>query len=183
MHDDILLQAFHDACNTPSDINEHVSTLASLAKGCRSVTEFGVRGGVSTIGFLQGMRDSGAVYTGYDLNPPPAKLAELAKLGQIVYTHTQQSTLTTAAIQPTDLLFIDTLHTHDQLLAELHRHGDQSQRWIVLHDTVTYGMFGEGGGWGLVPAFQEWLQENPHWKHSFTHQNNNGLTVMERGGA
>jgi predicted O-methyltransferase YrrM len=176
---DLLWHAFSDACNTPSDINEHVLTLAALAGLCKTVTEFGVRDGVSTTGLLHGLRDVGT-YTGYDLEAPPPKLKALAVAGGVKYTHVRHSTLTTARIQPTDLLFIDTLHTYGQLLAELRLHGSRANRWIVLHDTETYGMIGEDGGWGLIPAYQDWLRENPQWKHAHTYKNNNGLTVLER---
>jgi hypothetical protein len=46
-------------------------------------------------------------------------------------------------IIPTDMLFIDTLHTGEQLETELERHHDKVMRYIVLHDTTTFAMRGE----------------------------------------
>lgn len=48
----IFLKEFVYACIIPGDINEHVPLLYGLAKDCNSVTEFGVRKGVSTRAFL-----------------------------------------------------------------------------------------------------------------------------------
>ena len=47
-----IAQEFIQACLTPSDINEHLPRLYDLAKTCKSVTELGVRDGVSTRAFL-----------------------------------------------------------------------------------------------------------------------------------
>ena len=59
-----LEELFKKACSTESDINQHVSTLKEYSSfpfsGCRSVAEFGVRGGISTIGLLSGLK------VGYD---------------------------------------------------------------------------------------------------------------------
>jgi glycosyltransferase involved in cell wall biosynthesis len=54
---------------TPSDINEHLDVLKALATGKASVTEFGTRGGNSTVAFLAAQPDR---LTCYDLNPCPA---------------------------------------------------------------------------------------------------------------
>ena len=79
-------------------------------------------------------------------------------------------------ITPTDLLFIDTDHSYKQLSAELELHGNKSQKYIICHDTTTYGD-------KLVPAIFEFLNKNngdwimdKHFKH------NNGLTILKRNG-
>src|SRR5262245_5381518 len=43
---------YHQACSTPSDINEHLPILSELAQRCDHVTEFGRRTGNSTIAFI-----------------------------------------------------------------------------------------------------------------------------------
>ena len=92
-------------------------------------------------------------------------------------------------IEPCDLLFIDTLHTYVQLVKELELHGNKSRKYIIFHDTKTFGHRDElqcthctGRGPGLQPAIDEFLEANYHWKvlEVFTH--NNGLTVLERRG-
>ena len=99
-------------------------------------------------------------------------------------------------IEETDLLFIDTLHRYGQLKLELKKHSSKCKKYIILHDTTTFGDVGETasklmidpvtGGMqliprkGLWPAVEEFLKENKNWKlkERFTH--NNGLTVLER---
>lgn len=83
-----------------------------------------------------------------------------------------------------DLLFIDTLHTRDQLEAELQRWSDSVRKLIVLHDTVTYGRRGEDGREpGLLAAVAFWLRQGKgqkKWRLRQHYLNNNGLMVLER---
>lgn len=166
------------ACDTPSDINEHLPTLAALVPAGGHVTEMGVRRGVSTVAWLYG---GPAAYVGYDVNAAPPRLRELAALEGIQYEHRVASTLEVRPTEPTDILFIDTLHTYSQLRYELGIHGRSARRNIVLHDTATYGNHDEGGGGrGLRPAIADWLAWNPEWFIAADYPNNNGLAVLER---
>ena len=83
-------------------------------------------------------------------------------------------------IDETDLLFIDTRHTAEQLWSELDRHALKVRRWIVLHDTQIFGERGEDGGPGLLPAIRRFLNENPEWSVVHHTQANHGLTVLSR---
>ena len=69
----------------------------------------------------------------------PARLAPLAGRTDFHFTVGDTKAID---IEETDLLFIDTLHTYDQLAAELARHGMKARRWIVLHDTTTFATNG-----------------------------------------
>jgi hypothetical protein len=83
-------------------------------------------------------------------------------------------------IEPTELLFIDTLHTYGQLKGELDRHAGKVKKWIILHDTETFGIKSEiEGESGLWPAVEEFLAAGG-WKIVERRTNNNGLTVLER---
>ena len=70
-----IVNAIYDqSCSNSSDINEHVPTLMKYAKECSSVVEMGVRGGVSTIGFIKGLCENNREekqYTGVDLYKYP----------------------------------------------------------------------------------------------------------------
>ena len=85
-------------------------------------------------------------------------------------------------IPPTDLLFIDTWHTYNQLKKELELHGNQAQKYLVFHDTYTFGLCGEDGrdAKGLLSAVIEFVMANPHWRFHTYRTNNNGLTILER---
>ena len=81
-------------------------------------------------------------------------------------------------IEPTDLLFIDTLHTYDQLIKELELHGNKSKKFIIIHDTETFG--GNKKKKGLEHAYKEFLTNNENWSLLEHFANNNGLTVLKR---
>ena len=83
-------------------------------------------------------------------------------------------------IEETDLLFIDTWHVYDQLREELRRHAGRASRYVVLHDTTTFGERGEVAGHaGLWPAVEEYLALG-RFALAARYENNNGLTVLRR---
>lgn len=187
-------------CSAPSDINEHLPTLRALADQCKSVTEMGVRWVVSTWAFLNSNTES---IVSIDICDPseyryapefnlrsPSDLAviqELARAANKQYVFIKASTLQ-ITIDPTDLLFIDTLHSYYQLKNELLLHGNQANKYIVLHDVETFKYRDEILGYtaiktehtGLKMAIDEFLSQNPHWKIKNWYTNNNGLCVLER---
>ena len=172
-----LQEEYVNACNESTDINEHIPFLYQLAKECDSIVEFGVRTGKSTRAFLY----SGTPLKSYDLELN-SELEDLffytKQQGQDVdYIHANVLEIN---IEPVDLLFIDTWHVHDQLKQELKLHGNKANKYIVFHDTFTFGLVGEDGGMGLIPAIMEFLMENSHWHVKYFFTNNNGLTVLER---
>jgi hypothetical protein len=162
------------------DINEHMLRLAQLARECEHVTEFGVRTGMSTYSFLHGLSNKpDAKLRSYDLHDFFNVYAIRNQL-EIDWTFRQGSTLEADVIEPTDLLFIDTLHTYAQVKGELERHGNQASKYIVFHDTVAFGIVGEDNGTGINLAIQEWMRDNEHWRVLEHHENCNGLTILAR---
>jgi hypothetical protein len=166
---------YSEAASTPSDISEHVPTLARLATGKR-VVEFGVRSGVSTVAFLSGKPAS--LYS-YDVNrcPRAGEIRSFAgSLGVPFAIMLGDSTKTEV---DADVCMIDTLHTAAQLRAELANLAPKTRERIVLHDTVTFGEVGEDGGPGLLSPLME-LVAGGQWTIAEHHRNNNGLTVLRR---
>ena len=81
------------------------------------------------------------------------------------------------------LLTLDTRHTYEQLQAELAMHGDKAERWMIFHDTVTFGSRGEDGSEpGLMMAIDEFLEEHYEWVVKEVFNNNNGLLILEKKG-
>jgi hypothetical protein len=88
------------------------------------------------------------------------------------------------AIEPTDFLFIDSIHTADRLASELNVHGPKVARFIAIRGT---GAFGESGKCppeapckGLFHAIKPWLNRNPGW-FVYSHTDKlYGLTVLGR---
>ncbi len=166
-----------EAKQLPSDINEHVERLRELGEKCSHVTEFGTRSGVSTTA-LAAARPKKLVC--YDLVRGDIDHIEQAARDADVEFVFHVQDVRHVSIEPTDLLFIDTLHVYDQLKLELALHADKA-RCIVLHDTETFGQYGElPGSIGLWPAVAEFLGDHPEWTLHERRANNNGLTVLLR---
>ena len=175
-----MSEAFDILTRTATDINEHLPMLYFLAQQCDHVTEFGVRTGASTLAFLHGLQGRPATLRSYDINDQYGVQDTLTRWTRVEWTFSICSTLSITRIEPTDLLFIDTLHNYDQVRQELALHGDAARRWIVFHDTETFGTVGDDGGRGINQAITEWLEAKPEWRIVYRTHRNNGLTVIER---
>jgi len=190
MNKEQILKNYENAKNTPSDINEHVETLFNLAKEVEHITEMGVRNVVSTWAFM--LRDPKKLI-GIDIHTN--ENVEAAKLIYPKWEFIEGDTLI-VNIKKTDLLFIDTLHIYTQLKNELNKHAKNVKKYIVLHDTTTYGHTDEPTSWqtpeimsnykiddnkrGLKPALEEFLATNEDWYIFKEYTNNNGLTILKR---
>ncbi len=187
----LIDREYRNERDTKSDINEHVHDLLTLAEDCTHVTEFGSRFGASTRAFLKAPVSVRA----YDLeiHKPLAELFKVArKVGKDV-EYTKGNTLQ-ILIEPTDLLFIDTWHSQQQLRNELQLHGNAARKYLAFHDTHTYGVRDEQQDWaanpdrkamdkqGLLPAIIDFVIKNPHWSFKMHKMNCNGLTVLQRRG-
>jgi hypothetical protein len=182
-------QMYRTACATPSDINEHLPILRELASKCRHVTEFGLRWATgSTIAFLAAQPET---FVSWDLEPTAVVSQQVLNLirarGRTSFQPRCGDTLKIAPIEPTDLLFIDTLHTGKHLYAELKRHVEPRRsplsvrKYLVFHDTQTFRYVGEDGQpGGLVDAIREFQLHHawPHWELLHDFKNNNGLAVL-----
>jgi cephalosporin hydroxylase len=179
-------ELYQRARSTPSDIWEHLELLSRLSSMCGHVTEFGVRHGISTTVLLHGRPDS---MISYDIRPLMSsdELAAAAAEAGIQFRFCVADVLT-VQIEPTDFLLTDTLHTFDQLAAELRLHAGNVRRFIAIHDTSTFGDRGGGEAGddeaatkvGVWPAIAQFLRNQRSWKLLFHFTNNNGLTVLER---
>jgi len=191
----ILEDKYNWAETEVSDINEHIPTLKKYAEGCETVIEMGMRNIVSTWGLMAGKPKrliSIDLYHpqmyGGNINEVYAAAAECG----VHFDFRLESTLTNE-IEECDFLFIDTLHTYEQLKQELFRHGNKAKKFLGFHDTETFGtkdevrnerLFGKGMGFdateGLNKAISEFMAANPHWTTEKVFTNNNGLTILKR---
>lgn len=177
-----LEEEYQAALKEESDISEHLPTLRELAMECESITEFGVRYGASTRAFLV----TGKKLRSYDIYKISMVIELFDHAKQLGYDveYISASTLY-LDIEQTDILFIDTLHCYPQLRDELFWNADKVNKYIVLHDTVTYGHRDEievhrYSKQGLIPAIEEFLEYNKKWQIKHHYENNNGLMVLER---
>ncbi len=94
------------------------------------------------------------------------------------------------------MLFIDTLHTYNQLIQELDLHSNKVLKYIILHDTLTFGRKDEDvyshasdliknkltEKMGLMTAIEDFLitTNGNNWEIHDHYDNNNGLTILKR---
>lgn len=192
---------FYEKClNTKSDINEHLPVLKELASRCNTVVEFGVRTGVSTMALLMGKPKK---LLSFDVSPFGSKdlYDNYADLLDVSFAFHQENVLTTTKVPSCDMIFIDTLHSYLQLSLELFLHAYKANKYIVFHDTISFAGHDEGqvdtrvlsgmamslvrniennGKRGLLPAINEFLEQNPEWSIAASYTHNNGLLVLER---
>lgn len=173
-------------CEMPSDIHEHLPLLRKLAADCNHVTEFGSRwANGSTIAFLAAQPKT---FVAWDLNPEMVISKQMQSLVQVAGTTRFQPRVGNTLeiiIEPTDMLFIDTLHTGRQLLSELERHCDPKdarvKKYLAFHDTELFGMVGEDGKPGLRTAIRQFQKyfAFPLWCQLHDLKNNSGLIVLK----
>jgi hypothetical protein len=180
---------FQNLSKTKSDINEHLVTLRKYAEDCDHITEMGTRYVCSTWAFVIAKPKKVVCYdilTNLDLNKVNQRLDEIklhSKNLDVDFTFNLQNVLE-VEIEETDLLFIDTYHEYNQLKKELSLHSKKVKKYLVFHDTTTFGVHGETfkepNTVGIMPAINEFLIENKDWVLHEKFENNNGLTILKK---
>jgi FkbM family methyltransferase len=178
----IAEKKYVELCAIPSDINEHLPTLQNYASKCDHITELGVRKGVSTWAFLASSANN---LISVDINYPEEYGGNIVEIRRAAEEQGKEFNFILAddldiTLGDTDLLFIDTLHVYRHLKAELTLHAQKARKFIIMHDTESFGMVGADGNTGLFNAIHEFLRGHPEWQIREIFTNNNGLTVMER---
>jgi len=175
-----------------TDINEHLSTLKGYSEKYSHISEMGVRWGSSTIAFLYGNPDK---LISYDIQKTN-EINEIINLSKTIETNfifNEEDTLS-IDIETTDVLFIDTLHTYNQLFSELIKHSEKVKYHILLHDTVSFREKDEvlynhasvmvknmkNSKKGLYSAVTDFITTNDDWFIEKEYKNNNGLMVLSR---
>lgn len=173
---ELLKQDFKDGKILPTDwlgdSLERFEIYSHYASKCKTVTEFGVYTGSSTIAFLLGkpnkMRSYDITDRFFKLRP---QIEQICKEENIDYKFSLGNSLK-IKIEETDFLFIDTKHEYEHALAELNRHSPMVQKYIALHDT---------GNWpGVFKAVAKFLELNRDWFICYHCNKNSGLTILER---
>lgn len=170
---EILQREYVFACNTVSDINRHVPVLHKLAQECDSVVELGVRTGVSTRAFLP----LNVKLRSYDIEED-SRVTELFRVAANQGKDMQyiMGDSLKIDIEPADMMFVDTVHSYEQVSAELARHGHKIRKYIAFHDTFVFGL----GQENVLSAVIDYVMKNPEWEFYHYDTENNGLTVIKR---
>ena len=182
-----IIDIYNNLCNEKSDIHEHLPTLKKYAEKCNHITEMGVRTVVSTWAFLLA-RPKYLKSIDIAYHPNIELVKKLSQEENINFEFLLQDT-TNNEIENTDLLFIDTLHTYEQLKTELNLHGNKVNKYIIFHDTEIFknidqekypNQSKDSLGPGLWKAIQEFLSTNSEWSILEHYTNNNGLTIISK---
>lgn len=169
---------YHHVLTTPSDVYEHIPRLRAFAESCESITEFGVDDCSTTAAFMAAKPKK---MTCVDIVRKPQVDFVEANANGTDFRFIQASTLD-IEIDPTDFLWIDDMHTYEQVKAELALHASKVRKYIGFHDTETLAYNGEHARGGIVPAITEFLREHPEWLIVNLHPNNNGMMILARTG-
>ncbi len=154
-----LESKYRHLCETPSDINDALPVLRQFASKVKHVTEFGIRTAVSTTALLAAQPDR---LISYDVDLNRQFLDDLMRVkGRTNFTYHQGDTRL-IDIEPTQLLFVDTQHTHRQMECELRRHSNKVSDYVIFHDTGISGYRFKDEGEnddpikGIWPAIESW---------------------------
>lgn len=164
-----------------------------MADGLNLAVEFGVKRGGSSSALLLGADR----VVSYDI-VETREARELAVVAGERWTYLIQDARV-ADVTECDMIFLDSLHTYEQVSAELKAHGQKAKRYLAFHDTQTFGTVGADGetgrqkwtyfpGRGSVPmdclgirqAIDEHMIEHPEWRIKAAYPDSHGLLVLER---
>ena len=176
-----ITEIYNQKCEENSDICQHLPTLKRYAEDSDIIVELGVRSIVSTWAFLMGKpKELYSVdiyhpshYLDYDLNGCNLELVESLSKKQGTFFKFIQHDSRTVELPKCGLMFFDTLHTNEQLKAELKHHHKNVSKYMIFHDTVSYES-------ELISPINNFLSQNKDWDVLEVFYNNNGLMVLKR---
>ncbi len=166
----------------PSDINEHLPILVGLclSLNAKRVIELGTRGGVSTVGWLEGLERTDGHLWCVDISSSDPGLPS-DRYTFIKGSDTDPDVLAQLP-EMVDIVFIDTSHRYQHTLEELAIYYPRvrSGGRIVLHDTEVRrpdGWFDSEVEFPVKRAVELFCDANGlRWSN---HENNNGLGIVE----
>jgi hypothetical protein len=193
VHADIKLEEFYTrAFRAGRAISAHLPRLRALADGCDVAIEFGVKKGGSASALLLGAKR----VISYDIIET-AEARALQKIAGPRWDYRIEDSRA-AVFGAADLLFVDSLHTYAQVKLELQLHAAKIRRWLVFHDSITFGSIGADGetgahlwtyergmtvpphAMGIRPAIDEMMAADPSWRVVQHYTDSHGLLVLER---
>lgn len=170
---------------------KHLPVLRWYAEQARSAVELGVKHGGSSTALLLGCYENTEEWGGprvhsFDIQETP-RAKELALLMGSAWDYRIEDSRRVEQVA-CDLLFVDSLHVYEQTRDELKHWGPWVTRFLVFHDTVTFGSVGAQGETGrhdpdklgIRHAIDEFMQAFPKWKIDYVSADSHGLLVLKR---
>jgi len=171
------------ALSVESDIKDNLTILKNYALNSKSILELGVRTGLSTRIFLNSNLEK---LVSIDLVEDyyVRDLFNVAELVDRNWKYLIENSLDYNIEEKFDLLFIDTDHNYSQIKKELKKYHNFINKYIIFHDTFSYGIKKEDEkDPGILPAILEFLEENKEWEIEYTNCESNGILIIRRKNA
>lgn len=157
----------------------HLDRFILYASKCQTVTELGIDSAAATLAFLKGGCKRMFCYN-VVVSPNALKVQQAAQDDKRHFKLIKKDSLK-VRIEPTDLLYIDTDHWYGQIKAELEHHHSRVKKWIMMHDTETFGLINPFDNRpGMKAAIFEFLYAHPEWEIVEEISEGHGLTILER---
>lgn len=172
-----LEQKYNQMLNMSSDIQYNLPILKYFAQQVNHATEFGVRSMISSWALLAGLKEKSGTLRLIDRDHPSIygqnmeEISKQSKKEGVDLKFIEGDTLE-IEIEPTDFLFIDTIHTKEQLSKELELHAVKVSKFIGFHDTESCPE--------LKDVINDFLDKNKHWSKVFEGKLSNGLIVIKK---
>jgi hypothetical protein len=173
---DSVYDKFEELKSKSSDNNEHLDIIFQYAKKCINGVELGFGQGRASFALLMGLEKLYSVDTYHE---PNIKNMLVDYFGDKLTT-IESETYNFEEYDSVDLLLVDSIHTYEQVRKELKAHSSKIKKYIMFHDTVSFGTLGEDGHEGIVKAIDEFLRENKDWKIIYEVSNNHGFMILEK---
>ena len=171
-----VYEKFEELKSQNSDNNEHLEVMFQYAKKCINGMELGFGQGRASFALLLGLERLYSVDTYHE---PNIKNMLVDYFGDKLIT-IESETFDFVDYDSVDLLLVDSVHTYDQVKKELKTHSSKINKYIMFHDTVSYGAIGQDNNDGIVKAINEFLEENKEWKIIYEVSNNHGFMILEK---
>lgn len=159
---------------------QDIEFVSQIVSECKSVVELGTGQCAMDRVFLR----YDVKLDTYDIEDFSDNFLEEAKAAGRDVTFHKEDTLK-IEIPETDILFIDSLHTYEQVKSELELHASKAKRYIVFHDTILFSKKGQDTvdgehTKGILPAIEEFLESHPEWNIVYNSKEGNGMIVVKK---
>lgn len=145
-------RSYIDVISEWSDILDHLPRFVDLVRTHEytKVIELGVREGVSTVAWLEGLRGTGGHLWSVDIDFAPF---EVENGWTFIRGDDRSEDVLNALPDAVDVVFVDTSHEYDHTATEIALYSPRIRTGgcMVFHDT-------EVENFGVKPAIEEWVE-------------------------
>ena len=168
--------------NSTVEEGKYYSSIRKYAEDCESISELGVRKAEEAVAMMAKGVDKvtlyDLMYAGH-INPIMEDLEEEGINFMCLPRNPIRDELDKA-----DLFIISSIHTYNNVKMDLSEVKDKANKYIIVTGTEEFGYKNEaqqaGKKEGVVPAVEEFLQNNPKWEKIDQVPYGKGFIVMSK---